>query len=687
MKTLRIRWMAIAAGAFPLAALVFLVNPALILIGAPAFSMALSTWLLLGAAAAISGLVLTLPALVPTDRLFSWVTVLYKSLFLVLFLITVFYPEGGRRLDGVEAEAVSTTYLALVYVVYAALAVAFWFVFTYRKEIANSLYYVSLASCSLVILYQLSSNPPAWQSRTETSVDLEYATDSNVIIILADMLQGSTVEQLFQLGPNLTKEFSGFTAYTRAISPFPFTSYGLPAILSGKLYAAPPEKGYLTNFDAVRHDSLLTSAEEHGYKTVIMSWSELPISDGQYNYATPRFPVYTAALLIDLGMTRLTKLPNLLGDFSQMNRAVIALKRESLQLLEEMTEAGVGKQPRKLIFHHNFIPHSPNYYGLENLSIPKFDWRPMPFDVESYLEETSFFFEKLVNLLNHMKKLGIYNNSLVIVLGDHGHFAGEKRELYNHAPGASDFHGWEAGGWARAACMYNAAMLVKPPFNKQSLRIRHDPLSLVDVRGFLESYFQIGPLDFHSQILTKPADRMNEVVVFRENAKDPYKFADDHVVFRFRGNASNLAQSFVERSTPLGPYTQGKPLAPANDLMDGNWTKEGTGAWLMDRPGRIHFVPIGFQKGPYELAVTATPLGDQQRVDISVNGEPIGQLVFQKAKETLSISIPEDVISASADAVLIEFQALDAVSPAELGLWDTVIPISIYVHSIRIDSA
>jgi hypothetical protein len=104
----------------------------------------------------------------------------------------------------------------------------------------------------------------------------EFGSDRNVVVILMDMLQGSFLEQALQRDPRLRETLQGFDIFTRGISPFPFTSYSLPSLLSGVPYAS-DARGFVPNWEAAMSNSFITDAERVGYSTVaVQSFLVLP---------------------------------------------------------------------------------------------------------------------------------------------------------------------------------------------------------------------------------------------------------------------------------------------------------------------------------------------------------------------------------------------------------------------------
>ena len=688
------RWIMLALEISPLALLTLVTNPALILLGEANFPVTITVWLILTASAVTFCLLAAFPIALLGVVVQGPAIILIRSAFIVIFVVSIFYPESGRRLDGIAAEPRGAEYLTIFYAICAASLLVVVVAHVVRRDVMGGLHKLFTVGCIALPIYALATHWPIGQDSGIAAPEFSYATDDNVIFILADMLQGSATEQLFQARPELREEFKDFIVYSRAVSPFPFTSYALPAILSGRVYATDPPSDSVANGAAAAENSFITDAASFGFVQTIVGTPEIPISNSQHNYIRATNSIQLSALLIDLSLTRLSKVTDLATKFGLIideappqDKFVIELKRESLKTMEAMARAPVANVTKKLLFQHNFITHSPNYFAVENLRNAKLAWRPKPFTVENYFEETEFFFRKLGELISHFKHIGIYDRALIVITGDHGHFIGNNSQLYTTMPGSEDFAGFEAGGWSRAACMYNPAVLIKLPGRTASFELRRSAMSVTQLRPLIAKYVGSYSSEEMSEYLDGLPDKVNQIAVFKPDVdSDPYQSPEDHVLLTVAGNVSDLAQSFVKGLRPTGTYAIGALVSPANALMDDNWAKEGSGAWLRGRTGRMYFEVEGIIKQRLQLRITALPLRTdshpQQRVQIAVNKTDIGQLTFTKMG-TLEIDIPTSAID-STQSMLIEFTPLDAVSPLSLGLWSTPTPISIFVSAIEI---
>lgn len=678
----------------PLCGVITLLNPTLILLGASVHAFGIESWFILGVLFLISSLTLGAMLSLAPMRWRSWIISGLRALFALSFLITIFYPKGGHRLDGFITEQPSVFTLATLYGAYLLVFLVLLFTIRRYKQTLHRAYLIVLLVCIATVGYGIyGSSKEVWAVSQKLvnskAPELNYGTEKNVIFILADMLQGSTIEQYFSVNNESIQQFEGFTAFTRATSPFPFTYYALPALLSGRLYASREDKDWRENLKAAQRDSFITDALKKGYDISVVGCSATPMHKNEYHYPSYlQKGKFDAVLLCDLGLTRLTKTSGILINLQEQLKELIHLKNESLKVLDIMSSAPVGRSRNKILIIHNFIPHTPVYFTKNGMvhTDTKHDL-PGP-----YMEETAFFMERISQLLQHLRNLKIYDEALIIVAGDHGHFVGIQEGLYTAYPGAEDFDGYEFGIWARGACMYNPAILIKPPRSSKSLVISRKPLCLTNLRQIINAYFDNDFVSFSKNLTyTSFSKDPKKIVVFREGCKsNPYESAEDHVVLENRANASMLPRLFL---SPLPQdvvdYRLGATLSPPNKLMISKaWNKESGCAWLQNRAGILLFKPVGFNKEGYTIKIRATPLVNKdhpsQHVRVMANGFNLGELTATASMQDLYIPLPGDVVKQNSDRLLIEFIPQNAVSPKELGLWDYPGAISIFIHSFAI---
>jgi hypothetical protein len=483
-------------------------------------------------------------------------------------VVTVYWPEGVSKLDG-RSPLSSAALLpkALVFLGYAAaVAVLLIFAVRFQRMFNQAFYAVGVISAAIVVAvcgqFALSSGDEAAIARKNSEpLDrlYEFGQERNVVVILLDMLQGSFLELAWQRDPETRKVLADFTVFTRAGSTFPFTSYSLASILHGKAYAS-EDRRFGPNLSAAISDSFVTDATKLGYlATAVQVYHLFPLaqrnvqalrvpSQGgdpalsvrQYLLWTYSFELAYASLL------RLIKVDAraLLGYGSEL----AAIKESGRNLLERWAgSARVGAARNRLIFMHNLIAHSPVLYTRDGARLSELD--ESPYAPRKVVDEIGYSFDLLGKVFSKMKQLKIYDDALIIIVGDHGHFmASYLPENYN---GVEDFKGFVAGKNFRPAGMYNPAVAIKAP-GMNTTGISHAALGLVHIRSLVREYLNSGELKLNAFIERLLVERSTIPVQTCLVEANAYYSPQCHLLLDLEGNISALPKALEDLSSEWG---------------------------------------------------------------------------------------------------------------------------------------
>ena len=684
----------------PLFGLIFIINPILIALAPREPFDYQFSFVILGVVCICACLFTALPISFFSNKYRQIAIAFLRSLFLVFFVISIYYPEGARRLDGVTATDSSLLYYCVLYFSYIISLSVLMLLFLRSKVILRNLY-VSFAilGFAFVIYYPIQH----WMT-SETQIyysdktDLTFASDRNIIVILADMLQGSTIEQYFTMHPNEKNNFQGFTLFSRATSPFPFTTYAAPAIFTGNIYNSGPDNSSINARKEAETSSFITDAVNSNFDDIVIGLDIVKLHPTQFSFQSSN-PLGTAITLFALSLQRIIKIPldalvsvhTLLGLAPGENPTMwlVGYKKNSKDIMDRLATAPIGKSKNKVLFFHNMIPHAPIVFKRKDLESMPIFLEPLELTVENYWEEMGFFLGQVNHLLDHMKHIGIYDRSLIIIVGDHGHFIGGQDKLYDY-PGAEDFEGTQKGSWARAAAMYNPGILIKPPLKRGSLQISRVASSILGLRSLIKQYLASEDLDLSKDFETLGKSK---VIVFKDKiSSNPYDVSDDHVVLEFIGNVSSLAQRFA-KDTWKGrdlSYKVGTKTTDVTKYLDGYWIKEkeNGGAWLQGKPATLILHTSGVEKKIYKLLMVFSGLINErhpeQRVRVWLNGNELGMAsITTPGKNTVELDIPMNLL-VNDGVNEFKFEPLDAISPLEIGAWSTPSPISVFLYSMQL---
>jgi hypothetical protein len=678
-------------------ALFFVVNPALIvLMSYETYNHGASLYFL-AAVSVVLSLVFAVFLCVLPNKIYQIVTALLRSLFLMCFIVSMFYPTSIGLIDGGSSKEISQLEMDTFYTLFTLFVLAAFFFFLRgedTKRTITNLYIGALIFCAGIVVYQqflyLTNHDDKKYYSEKT--DFRFGSDKNIIVIMADMLQGSTLEQYLLNNPDEQKGFDGFTLFSRATSPFPFTSYGLPVILSGDIYINGAKAQQTDVIEHIKSNSFIRDAVSAGYDKTVVSIDLMDIDRDQYVYKSAE-TIDTAILLLDLSVLRVFR--NLsLSIFSDDRRGLLHLvgyKLVSRDMMNRLAHEKIGPSQNKLIYIHSLVPHVPITFGPADLKETRQRPEPLGLKVENYWNEMNFFMGQVRALVDHMKEIGIYDKSLIIITGDHGHLIGENEDLYKNNKGTEDFAGSTKTVWGRAASMYNAAILVKPPYQSKPMAISRETASTMGIRPLINAYIKAtdNPTDV---LATFKIGGANKVVLFKDQVKsNPYLESNDHVVCELNGNVATLVTKFLD-DRAAEPYEMGTKMEPVINNLDQHWVREEKGAWLKDRKGtvfmRLNSVnPAKSHQMLLDFHALANEKYPSQRVHITINGFDAG-IVKSRCLEraTYAVNIPAGVLIKSG-LNSIEFEPLDAVLPQDIGAFTFASPLSIYLYSFQIVEA
>ncbi|NJB67174.1 hypothetical protein GGQ74_000814 [Desulfobaculum xiamenense] len=376
---------------------------------------------------------------------------LCASLALGLAIITVFLPVHAEPLAG-RAPATSPDLRTVTSCIQLAVILAAAYVLhRLRPDLTRILNLCILAVTFGLALWVAgfvhSENEialAARQSNTERGMTLGH--ERNIIIALFDNVPGRAVERLFMTRPELRRGFEGFILYPNAACVAGSTYFTLPVIFSGD--TAPLHAGDTVNaiFDAAYADSFFTDAPSHGYNPAGAFYASMPRTGIPFTSclhwhehdSTSLAPVYTYARHMSASLERiipryfLTSLREALRDMRQALRGesgrpeararanrprgvtahdmdiMLKSRRAFVRWRDSLR---VGTVPRKILFFHSLLTHSPYVFDEDGSILAEPD------------EDATLAYglEMMRSLTRRLDELGVLDRSLVLYIADHGH--------------------------------------------------------------------------------------------------------------------------------------------------------------------------------------------------------------------------------------------------------------------------
>ncbi len=361
------------------------------------------------------------------------------------------------------------------------------FLFIKRKQnlqraIVTGIYFLGLAS--IVIAFLIAPVKTAVQYDESAYKDIfVFHPHNNVMIILLDDFQSDYFDYLTKNYPDELNELDGFTFYRNTISRFPTTRTSLPSIITGAVYRNQTGyddyiKGSYKNFNIIQayrnksYSTCFVGQLESLYPDVISMENVAYKMNNSYFFQLFEYldygffravPTFLKPVIFNNG--------NWFFTFSVRTKYPPSFHGADVQFLELFEKKATVADHRMgtFKFFHFFIPHAP-WRVNENL---QFD--PDLKGDAGYIKQTRGAVKLASRVLKTLKRLGIYDQTEIIILSDHG--TGSlgvlnHRNIYDNAVR-------QVPSWVQSASL--ALLLYKPANSKGRLAISDIPLELTDI--------------------------------------------------------------------------------------------------------------------------------------------------------------------------------------------------------------
>lgn len=270
---------------------------------------------------------------------------------------------------------------------------------------------------------------------------LEMSIDQNFIILLLDALDGGAFTDMVVGNEDYESIFEDFTYYENTTSAYPHTEFNIPFILSGMWYEnRTSEDDY---FKQVQMESpVYEELEKHGYAIGVYD-EYFPIAGGVKGRFenVGSFTQKVSSNLIfarwQIKMTGMKYLPFDLKRFCVVDPTTLewlrriessseAFHGDNLNFYEHLLEEGITcREDKSFKLIHLWGAHSPHVLDKDL----------------NYLEEGGTFTQSVeasISLtdiyLNKLKESGVYDNSIIIIMADHGNYEYNMAENYQQHP-------------------------------------------------------------------------------------------------------------------------------------------------------------------------------------------------------------------------------------------------------------
>ena len=299
-----------------------------------------------------------------------------------------------------------------------------WFEILVRK---GSCFIIGIEIITVAVLFitvgPTKDSKPIFTAENQFNISKE----KNVIVFIADMLDSSYADEMLKTYQELGREFKDFTYYSDTSGAYTTTKGSLPFILTGEIYLNKQKyQDYLEQ--AYKYSSILKTAKENGYECDL--------------YTDSVFAANSAENIITNLHSLKTKISNIIG-FLKDYMQLISF-RCMPDVLKSIFWASGNKLDSYRKVDYRFPVYSKDNYSfyrdlkkglLANrqqpvLKVYHIQGAHLPLKIDenanqvkphtSFVKAAGGVFRIIGEYISQLKTLGLYDNSFIVIMADHG---------------------------------------------------------------------------------------------------------------------------------------------------------------------------------------------------------------------------------------------------------------------------
>lgn len=394
----------------------------------------------------ISTLIFTLMYLI-NDKLYTVGLVLYFIAYISTYIQGNFLVKNLPGLDGTQpdwskyiSEDIKT---AVVWIVIAAIVIAAICIFKSSK-FKSAISVVSLCmflmtAITMVTLILTTKVADKNYDMVITDKDqFEMSTDTNFIILLLDATDAGTYKTVAEKHPEYAQVFEDFTFYDNTVCGYTFTKQSIPLVLTGKWYEnEQPFESYTA--DAYKTSPLFTQLQSKGYKMGMYETETYNTDDDMYKFSNiledkTGISSYFAFIEREIQIVGYKYAPFILKRFCMVGTQDFEYFRSNPEgcetysldnevFYDKVQNTEITKTDDKTFkFIHLWGAHVPFVYDKDMNVIENGTYEQ---NVEACMTMTDAYLKKL-------KESGVYDNSVIIVMADHGFYHDDEPSNRQH---------------------------------------------------------------------------------------------------------------------------------------------------------------------------------------------------------------------------------------------------------------
>ena len=517
------------------------------------------------------------------------------TLTLIILINDVFSPLQLGPLDGkniVSSESISVTVLETILSILFVYLV--WFINSEKRNyVVYFEYFVYISSIILIALIFLNFGVVKDEDSKQAFIKNDNEKLPNIYLIHMDGLQADFLMRYLNQNPKIKSSLKGFTFFKNNLGSYPQTAESIPSYLTGEFHEKYRFNEWLRNIEK----GTLTSTKEKGYRlTNIGSYGEFIRRPDLFdNILTESeiFQKYTNikhSLIVNFTRLWLAKLsPNFLVNESlvygkEIGKKIFQVVNYDVENKTIPINVEDGSSPVKGYFMMKYLTDSIQDYpknGQFIISVNNLLHDTMKLSKDCSIQTNlskqtgKRYYDQLVcamkvteEFIMKLKELDYYDNSIIIILGDHGgHQTGQLSNVNDNSSfettrdtkAATTYAPWHT--WTKAELENHArpALLIKGLKNSNNFTISDLPVQLVDVYPTL-----MGQLGMPTN---KGIDGLDIFNIDRN------RFENRHQIF-YAFSVPNREATKVDKCHALTPSYDSKGILSLNFLRDCRTTQD-----------------------------------------------------------------------------------------------------------------
>lgn len=391
----------------------------------------------------------------------SWRTIsLILGITLCIWLQTTLLSFDLRSIDGggITSNFISAKISAFLWLT-IPISCLFFFTKSYQKLLPVIAFLMLVKFFSVSYLGVTTPTANTTHSNYKDNKPLIFGGKGNVVVVVLDTFQSDTFYDIVTEGKFEEKELNGYTFFRNNLGAYPSTLPSISAMLSGKTYENEiPLASYIQN--SFNGNTLPKYLKQKGFKTSLI-WTERSSIN-----CTPEIADYCwekgfllrdrvkganmfaldVSKILDITTLRIIPSPfrSILSDLSVVSPTYELLSRltsikndlnfamphvQDPILIDLITSNAKVKENSSplFLFLHLIIPH-PGYVYDKDCTF--FYDEGLLDNHENYQNQAVCSLKQITKIQNKLKMLNIYDDTMIVVLSDHGNLYQGKRPTF-----------------------------------------------------------------------------------------------------------------------------------------------------------------------------------------------------------------------------------------------------------------